>query len=93
MSPSDSSSSDSTSSNSTQDDDSDSEYDSDSSDESGIISSFLPPRLHAANPRMMKPLPRRTLSDRSQSSRPQIVVLSSSNSADADMLAPGSVSF
>ncbi|EEB89659.1 hypothetical protein MPER_12223, partial [Moniliophthora perniciosa FA553] len=71
MSPS-SDGSDLTSSNSVESD-SNSDYDSDSSDESGIISSSLPPRLTAANPRIMMPLPRRSLSDRCQKTRPQIV--------------------
>uniref|UniRef100_A0A0W0FB34 Uncharacterized protein n=1 Tax=Moniliophthora roreri TaxID=221103 RepID=A0A0W0FB34_MONRR len=95
MSPS-SDSSDSTSSNSVESD-SDSEYDSDSDDESGIISSSLPPHLSAVNPRMMMPLPRRSLSDRSQKARPQIVVLNSTPSSPdvnmaTDASAPGSVS-
>ncbi|KAK1230911.1 hypothetical protein PQX77_005989 [Marasmius sp. AFHP31] len=83
MSPSTSESSDSMST----EDDSDQEYDSDSSDESGIISSFLPPHLNATNARMVKPLPRRSLSDRFQQQqrdrvKPHIVELRAGSQSD-----------
>ncbi|KAF9269300.1 hypothetical protein L218DRAFT_983856 [Marasmius fiardii PR-910] len=91
MSPATSESSDSTSSNSAEDDNSDSEYDSDSSDESGIISSFLPPHLNAAvKARMIKPLPRRSLSDRFQQQqrdrvKPHIIMLKSGSQTNLNL--------
>ncbi|KAG7094248.1 hypothetical protein E1B28_007853 [Marasmius oreades] len=90
MSPTTSESSDSTTSNSAEDED-DSDYDSDSSDESGIISLSLPPHLNAsAKARMIKPLPRRSLSDRLQQQqrdrvKPHIVMLKSGSQADLNL--------
>ncbi|KAL0575585.1 hypothetical protein V5O48_006401 [Marasmius crinis-equi] len=88
MSPSTSESSDSNSMST--EDSSDQEYDSDSSDESGIISSFLPPHLVATKSRMIKPLPRRSLSDRFQQQqrdrvRPHIAMLSSGSRSDVNL--------